>query len=119
MKWFLAKVVFRIICGEGLHTAQFDEQLRILNADNEQSAFRKACEIGCREEQQFLNVKQQLVQWKFMNVTELFRINDFTDGAEIYSRIYETDDGDAYTQLIEANAKAIQGFEPAKTLQYI
>ena len=26
MHWFLAKIVYRIICGSGEHTAQFDEQ---------------------------------------------------------------------------------------------
>ncbi|MEP7129294.1 MAG: DUF4288 domain-containing protein, partial [Chitinophagales bacterium] len=29
MNWYLAKIVFRIICGDGLHQPQFDEQLRL------------------------------------------------------------------------------------------
>ena len=32
MNWYLAKIVYRILCGEGEHTAQFDEQLRLVSA---------------------------------------------------------------------------------------
>jgi len=31
MNWYLAKLVFRIICGDGDHTPQFDEQLCVQN----------------------------------------------------------------------------------------
>ncbi|RYY10197.1 MAG: DUF4288 domain-containing protein, partial [Chitinophagaceae bacterium] len=27
MNWYLAKLIFRIVCGQGNHTPQFDEQL--------------------------------------------------------------------------------------------
>ncbi len=46
MKWYLAKLVFRIICGEGEHTAQFDEQLRLIKANNKEEAFHKAKRVG-------------------------------------------------------------------------
>ena len=39
MNWYVAKLVFRVISGAGDHQAQFDEQLRLINADNELSAF--------------------------------------------------------------------------------
>ena len=42
MNWYMAKIVFRIICGEGHHTPQFDEQLRLIGATNEEEAFEKA-----------------------------------------------------------------------------
>ena len=41
MKWYLAKIVFQIICGDGKHTAQFDEQLRLIAAADEDEAFGK------------------------------------------------------------------------------
>ncbi|MEJ0081220.1 MAG: DUF4288 domain-containing protein [Puia sp.] len=41
MSWYLTKIVYRIICGQGNHTAQFDEQLRLIEADNSQEAFEK------------------------------------------------------------------------------
>jgi hypothetical protein len=46
MNWYLAKIVYRIICGDGDHTAQFDEQLRLIYAANKEDAFYKAQHIG-------------------------------------------------------------------------
>lgn len=119
MKWYLVKVIFRIICGEGTHTAQFDEQLRIVQAEDERTAFTKAQQIGVDEEQSFFNIKQQIVQWKFVNVAELYLLNGFIDGAELYSRIYETDDADTYIELTHERAKNIQCIETHKLLQLI
>src|SRR5215207_499249 len=70
MKWYLAKVVYRIICGDGHHTAQFDEQLRLLTARHEEEALEKAIAIGMQEEEVFYNDRKQLVQWKFIDITE-------------------------------------------------
>jgi len=39
MNWYLAKMVFRIICGEGNHTAQFDEQLRLISGESKRRDF--------------------------------------------------------------------------------
>ena len=36
MNWFLAKIVYRIVCGKGEHTPQFDEQLRLIGAEDEE-----------------------------------------------------------------------------------
>ena len=55
MKWFLAKLVFRIVCGHGEHTAQFDEQLRLIAASNENQAFEKASTMGLDEGETFYN----------------------------------------------------------------
>ena len=46
MNWFLAKIVYRIVCGDGDHTPQFDEQLRLVQATDESSAFEKAKAIA-------------------------------------------------------------------------
>ena len=58
MQWYLAKIVFRIICGDGNHSSQFDEQLRLISANNEDEAFYKAQSLGKQEEDSFLNVQQ-------------------------------------------------------------
>lgn len=108
MKWYLAKIVFRIICGDGDHTAQFDEQLRLIAAGNEDEAFEKACTIGKKEQDSFYNQKQQLVHWKFINVSELYHLSELIDGAELYSRINEVDDADAYTTFVHRRAESIQ-----------
>ena len=108
MKWFLAKLVFRIVCGHGEHTAQFDEQLRLIAANNENHAFEKASTMGIDEGDRFFNQKQQLVQWQFVNVSELYYLSELIDGAELYSRINEVDDADAYINFVHRKAESIQ-----------
>jgi len=108
MKWYLAKLVFQIICGDGDHTAQFDEQLRLITAGNEDEAFEKASAIGKNEEDSFYNLKQQLVRWQFVNVSELYHLSELIDGAELYSRISEVDDADTYTTSVHRRAESIQ-----------
>ena len=108
MNWYLSKIVFRIICGEGRHTPQFDEQLRLISAGDEREAFQKAMAIGEKEQDGFYNHEQQLVQWKFINVSELYRLSGLLDGAEMYSRIQETDDPDAYIELANRRASHIR-----------
>lgn len=104
MNWFLAKIVYRIICGEGDHTPQFDEQLRLITAPDEEAALVKANAIGKQEEDCFYNKSEKLVQWKFINVPELYKIAELIDGAEIYSRIEEKDNGDLYTEFVHKKA---------------
>lgn len=106
MNWYLTKNVYQIICGEGDHTPQFDEQLRLIKAANIKEAFLKAESIGRNEEETFFNNKQQLVQWKFINVCEIYRLNELIDGAEVYSRIEEKDDAAEYISIL--NNKAAQ-----------
>jgi hypothetical protein len=107
MKWFLAKIVFRIICGDGDHAAQFDEQLRLINAYNKQQAFDKAVELGRSEEDSFYNIHRQPVHWEFVNVSELYHMEELLDGAEIYSKIKEVPDGMDYSELVHNKAKLI------------
>lgn len=104
MKWYLAKLVFRIICGEGNHTPQFDEQLRLLFAENEMHAFQKARILGDAEEDNFLNNEQKPVHWKFIDVSELHALDELIDGVEIYSRINEEDNADEYTKMVSRRA---------------
>ena len=117
MNWYLAKMVFRIICGEGEHTAQFDEQLRLVAATNKEEAFRKAQEMGQQDEETFYNRKEQLVQWQFINISELYRLSELIDGAEVYSRIEEKDNADAYIYTINQKAENIVCNETNQLLQ--
>jgi hypothetical protein len=108
MKWYLAKIVFRIICGDGEHMAQFDEQLRLIEAVDGASAFNKAALIGRQESDNFLNAEQQMVQWVFINVAELYQLGEMTDGAEMYSRIEEYDNADAYVSTVHRRARSVR-----------
>jgi hypothetical protein len=107
MNWYLAKMVFRIVCGEGEHTPQFDEQLRLVAGHSKEEAFQKAQDMGQKEEETFYNRKEQLVQWQFINVSELYRLSDLIDGAELYSRIEEKENAEAYIYTVNQKAENI------------
>ena len=117
MNWYLAKIVFRIICGEGDHVAQFDEQLRLIRASGIREAFTKGQMMGMREEETFFNTEQQLVRWQFINVSELYQLSELIDGAELYSRIEEKENAASYMFIINKKAELIGATVPSASLK--
>ncbi len=97
MKWYLAKLVFRIVCGNGKHKPQFDEQLRLISAEDNLQAFYKARLIG---EAEGLNTVTP-VEWKFIDVSELHHLSQLSDGAELYSAVREEEAAESYIHIIE------------------
>jgi len=102
--WFLAKIVYHIISGEGNHTPQFDEQLRLIQAENELQAIQKARQTGEKEQTSFLNSKHEIVQWKFVAVAEIRLLQELVDGSELYSRVVEEDSCEEYLDMIYVRA---------------
>jgi hypothetical protein len=96
MNWYVAKIVYRIISGEGNHEAQFDEQLRLISADTDKHAFDKAAHLGQVCQDSFLNNKKQPVRWEFIDVAEINLLNELADGTELYYQIHEEADPDLY-----------------------
>ncbi|MDB5253099.1 MAG: hypothetical protein JWP27_2268 [Flaviaesturariibacter sp.] len=119
MKWYLAKLVYRIVCGDGQHIPQFDEQLRLVAAPDAAAAFDKAVAMGGAEEDSFCNQNAQWVHWQFINVSELCELRELIDGAEVYSRIREEEDGTAYTTFVHNKAAAIRENQTHGLLQLI
>ncbi|MEO7488001.1 MAG: DUF4288 domain-containing protein [Ferruginibacter sp.] len=102
MNWFLAKLVFRIVCGSGTHAAQFEEQVRLIYADDELHAFHKARLLGdgeCLREGNLAGV-----QWKFIDVCELHLLAQSTDGVEIFSTIKEEANAEPYIRNVQKTA---------------
>jgi len=104
MKWYLAKLIYRIICSDGNHKPQFDEQLRLIYAADDLHAFQKARLMGEKEEDHFLNSAQKPVQWKFIDVSELHQPGQLIDGAEMYSNICEQDNAEMYIRITHMRA---------------
>jgi hypothetical protein len=96
MNWYVAKIVFRIISGDGNHHAQFDEQLRLISADDEHQAFEKATSMGLNNQDSFLNNQSLPVRREFIDVAEINPLNDLADGTELYYQIHEAPDADLY-----------------------
>ncbi|NIG53480.1 DUF4288 domain-containing protein [Chitinophaga sp. Cy-1792] len=108
MHWFVAKVVYQIISGNGNHTPQFDEQIRLISAVTKKDALEKAHQIGIQEQYAFKNLQEELVQWKFINVPEVYDINQLTDGMEVYSRIEEPGDPKSYLAWLQTKSAQLQ-----------
>jgi len=104
MYWFVAKIVYQIICGNGNHMPQFDEQLRLVSAENAEQAWKKACEIGVQEQYSFRNQRRELVEWRFVSTPEVYPLEQLSDGMELYSRIEEPEDASAYIAWLQTKA---------------
>ena len=100
------------------HRAQFDEQLRLIEADDEDEAFIKGKELGISETETFYNQKEQLVQWKFINISELYQLS-LIDGAELHSKISEVDDEFSYIALVNGKAEQIKQKQSHKLLHLL
>lgn len=114
MEWYLAKIIFRIVCSDGNHAPQFDEQLRLIAAANHREALHKATSLGECAQHRFPNERQQWVHWQFINVAELARLGKLEDGTELHYRIAEPDNADRYIALIHEKAARISG-DPCAT----
>jgi hypothetical protein len=117
MNWYLAKIVFRIVCGEGLHTPQFDEQLRLIQAGSTLQAFEKARQIGKNEQETIVSDNQRMVEWQFIDVPELYCISSLIDGAELYSRVHETENAGEYMSLVNSKAEQLLSRSSYKNLE--
>lgn len=107
MKWFIGKLVFSVTTGNGNHTPQFDEQLRLIEAQDLNQAFIKARLIGGREEQAFMTEDLNAVRWQFIDVSDLKELSEFSDGMELYSRIHETENAETHITFIQHCAERI------------
>lgn len=107
MKWFIGKLVFSVTTGNGNHTPQFDEQLRLIEATDLNQAFIKARLIGGREEQAFMSEDLNAVRWQFVDVGDLKELSEFSDGMELYSRIHETENAETHITFIQHCAERI------------
>ncbi len=107
MKWFLCKLVFQVICGSGRHTPQFDEQLRLILAEDELHAFHRARLLGEGDCMKTESGNSPAVHWRFIDVTELHLLQTETDGAEIFSAIKEEADASVYIRRVQKNASLL------------
>jgi hypothetical protein len=108
MSWYISKIVFRVECSEPRVAAQFDEQLRLINGNDSGEAYDKAVALGLKDQHSFLNDKQQLVLWKFINVSEIHELKELVDGMEIDSLIKEVDDAERYINFVNDKASGIR-----------
>jgi len=100
MKWYIAKLVFQVISGDGLQAPQFDEQWRLIKADEIIWAHEKARVLGWLEQGRFDAEHRRKVEWRFIEVAEIQQITTMEDGVELYSTTEEPLDANAYVDLV-------------------
>lgn len=105
MNWYIAKLVFQVISGEGFHTPHFDEQWRLIKADEVAWAHEKARVIGWLEQGCFDDERQRKVEWKFIEVAEIQQVTTMEDGVQLYSTTEEPIDAIAYVDLVRRKAQ--------------
>ena len=105
MNWYIAKIVYQITSGSGKHKPQFDEQFRLIKADELNWAWEKAQVIGRLEENAFLNSSKEYVEWKYIAVEDVALISALEDGAQLYARTEEPENMNEYITLTKNRAQ--------------
>jgi hypothetical protein len=104
VNWYILKFVYQIISGAGNHLPQFDEQLRLIRADELGWAREKASIVGRLLEHELVNAKNEKVVWKFVNVVEVLPVTSMEDGDEIYSSTCEPNNVSDYLSALSIKA---------------
>lgn len=108
MNWYIAKIVYQILVSNEKEAAQFEEQLRLIQADSRQEALEKAMNLGEQEESLFYNYRDEPVFWKFLDVPELHAVRELDDGLQLYSHLEQPEYADAYMALVQSKADSVR-----------
>ena len=89
MKSFTAQIIYRIEC-EGLPTDQYEEQWRLVYADNEVEALSEARETGKCEEATFIDRHGRTMCWRMLAVKDVKPV-DLSNGGLLVSMVREAE----------------------------
>lgn len=108
MEKYLAKLMFNINIDNGSDASQFDEQIRIIESRNLEDAFYKARVIGKKEEETFKNSDNKSVSWQFIDVSDVYSLNEVKDGEQVYSNTHKIMDASSFIKYIRQKSMEIQ-----------
>ncbi len=89
--WYSARLLFRADVDDGSKEEPlFEESTRVLLAEDEDEAARRAPVVGASGEHQYKNEAGNTVHWKFIEVLEIQDLSEteLSDGVEVFSRMY-------------------------------
>ncbi len=87
MKSFTAQIIYRIEC-EGQPTDQYEEQWRLVYADDAVRALAQAREAGKQEEATFIDRQGRTMCWRMIAVKDLQPI-ELKNGGLLFSMVHE------------------------------
>ena len=89
MQSFTAQIIYRIEC-EGLPTDQYEEQWRLVYADDEEEGLMVAKETGRSEESTFIDRHGRTICWRMLAVKDLQPV-ELTNGGLLFSMVREAE----------------------------
>ena len=108
MEKYLAKLMFHINIDNGEDASQFDEQVRIIESNSLEDAFHKARVIGKKEEETFMDSHNKLVSWQFIDVSDVYPLEEVKDGEQVYSSSHKINDTGSFIKFIRQKSMEIQ-----------
>lgn len=119
MKWFVAKLVFRIYNESMPELYQFDEQYRLIKAPNTDIALRKAHNLGDMEQESFTNNKGAIINWMFEDVTDLREIKNEDGITLVHSETKEVTNVNGYLEDLKLRAQRLNSKIAAKPIKTV
>jgi hypothetical protein len=89
--WYSAKLLFEAdVASEGSDDLLCEESIRLVEADDDDDAQRRATEIGVQSQHEYLNEEGQTVRWRFRGVLEIQDLCEakITHGVEVFSKMF-------------------------------
>lgn len=105
--WYIAKLVCQIVCGDGRHRPQFEEQWRLIQASDSKVAATKA-EAMIQSETLSTIAAMLPVQWRFISLAELIPLQEMSDGQELISITREPYDQQSYLDHLQGRRHTLQ-----------
>lgn len=108
MNWYIAKLIFNININNGENQSQFDEQLRLISANDSNEAYYKAQLIGNIENEIIETENKNNINWQFIDIAEIVLLTEIKDGMELYSNTRLSNEPKDYIQFVKLRANKFQ-----------
>ncbi len=89
MQSYTAQIIYRIEC-DGHPTDQYEEQWRLVYADNEEHALSEARETGITAETTFIDRHGRTIDWRMLAIKDLQPV-DLQHGGLLFSMVREAE----------------------------
>lgn len=89
--WYAAKLLFEAkVEDNDSRDVLCEESIRLIEADDEEDAQRRAEEVGAQAQHEYLNDEGHSVRWRFMRVLEIQDLceSQVTHGMEVFSKMF-------------------------------